>query len=83
MAPGVELYASSSPYYPVFALINDLGYLNATASPVVFAMGVLRSPSISFVTYGSTSKAQVQNRGPLFIASGSPISDIVREPDFA
>ena len=56
-----------------FALWKDLGTITRTTSPVVFAIGAYRSPSISFVNpIGVT-----QQRYPLFAMNYTTISDVV------
>ncbi|KAK7675982.1 hypothetical protein QCA50_021058 [Cerrena zonata] len=63
--------------YPVFTVVQDLGNISATTSPVVFAIGVYRNPSILLTTTTSTGKTQAQTRAPLFAASLSSISDVM------
>lgn len=59
--------------YPVFAITKDLGNITQTSSPMVWAIGAYRNPSISFVT----STGDTQDRAPLFVSSYSTISDVV------
>ncbi|KAK7685160.1 hypothetical protein QCA50_011523 [Cerrena zonata] len=63
--------------YPVFTVVQDLGNISVTTSPVVFAIGVYRNPSILSTTTMSTGETQSQNRAPLFAASLSSISDVM------
>ena len=56
-----------------FALWKDLGNITRTTSPVIFAIGAYRSPSISFVD----SNGMTQKRYPLFAMNYKTISDVV------
>ncbi|KAK7685150.1 hypothetical protein QCA50_011513 [Cerrena zonata] len=65
------------PYWPVFTVVQDLGNISSTSSPIVFALGVYRNPSILLTTTTSTGKTQNQIRAPLFAASLGSTSDVM------
>ena len=51
-------------------------------SPVVFALGAYRNPSISFTQYTPEGNVPQQDRAPLFVASMRSLSDVVSQPQF-
>ncbi|KAI0793185.1 hypothetical protein C8Q75DRAFT_548169 [Abortiporus biennis] len=59
--------------WPVFAHSVDLGTITQTSSPVVWAMGIVRNPSIQY----TTPDGQVQNRSPYFASQGNSIGEII------
>ncbi|KAK7685151.1 hypothetical protein QCA50_011514 [Cerrena zonata] len=63
--------------WPVFTVVQSLGNISATTSPVVFVLGIYRNPSILLTTTTSTGKTQSQTRAPLFAASLGSISDVI------
>ncbi|KAK7675988.1 hypothetical protein QCA50_021064, partial [Cerrena zonata] len=74
--PDTPPVKSGDPW-PGFAVVRNLKNITATASPVVFALGIYRNPSISVTTTTSTGKNQSQTRAPLFAASLGSISDVI------
>ncbi|KAI0793187.1 hypothetical protein C8Q75DRAFT_749208 [Abortiporus biennis] len=70
LAPGSGTIANP---FPVFGLSIDLGTITQTASPVVWALGVVRNPSIQYTTPDN----QVQNRSPYFASRGFNTDQII------
>lgn len=60
--------------YPVFSIARNLGNITETSSPIVWAVGGIRDPSVSYTT--STGKGQ--QRSPLYVTSYSDMSAVVR-----
>ncbi|KAI0793186.1 hypothetical protein C8Q75DRAFT_804004 [Abortiporus biennis] len=59
--------------FVLFAHSLDLGTITQTVSPVVFALGIIRNPSIQYTTPDN----QVQNRSPYFVSEGKSIDEII------
>lgn len=51
--------------YPVFAMSHDLGNISSTSEPIVWAIGFVQSPAISYVDLSGTS----QDRYPYYMST--------------
>ncbi|KAI0793192.1 hypothetical protein C8Q75DRAFT_840168 [Abortiporus biennis] len=59
--------------FPVFGHAVDLGNITHTASPIVWALGVVRNPCIQYTTPDN----QIQNRSPYFASQGDTIDEVI------
>lgn len=59
--------------YEVFALAMDLGNITSTQEPVVWALGSVRNPVISY----NGGSGQLQSRVPYFLAEFSTVQNAV------
>ncbi|KAJ7585371.1 hypothetical protein C8J56DRAFT_946578 [Mycena floridula] len=66
-------FRAISEDFPVFGLSVDLGTISATASPVVWAIGVVRDPVIQF----ATDFAGLQSRSSFFWTQFHDISAVI------
>ncbi len=57
----------------VFALALDLGNITSTSEPVVWSLGVIRNPVVSY----TTGTGQSETRVPYYLAQYSNIPDAV------
>ena len=76
-SPDLRLFAeccliSLSPYLS-FALAFDLGNITSTKAPIVWSLGVVRNPVVSYLT----GSGQVQPRAPYFLTKYNNVQDAV------
>lgn len=69
-------YSWQTSPFEVFAFALDLGNITSTPEPIVWSIGVVRKPVISYVT--ETGKSQ--SRAPYFLIEYNSISDAVSAP---
>lgn len=57
----------------MFSLALDLGNITSTSEPIVWSVGVVRNPVVSY----TTGSGQSQTRVPYFLAEYSSVQDAV------
>jgi len=68
-----ENFRAISDDFPVFGISVDLGSIQSTTSPIVWAVGYVRDPSINY----TTGKGETQLRSPYYATQYSTIDDVV------
>ncbi|KAI0746013.1 hypothetical protein C8Q76DRAFT_606683 [Earliella scabrosa] len=61
------------PPFPVFAIAKSLGQIQTTASPVTWAIGYVRDPTVQY----TTSSGETQNRRPFFLTQFSNVNSAI------
>ncbi|GBE81170.1 Glutaminase A [Sparassis crispa] len=70
---GSNVHDISTPWFPVFALSADLGTINSTSSPVVWAIGFVRDPSIEY----TNSTGETELRSPYYRTQYDGIDEVI------
>ncbi|KLO08558.1 hypothetical protein SCHPADRAFT_604791 [Schizopora paradoxa] len=70
--PLYNTHGLGRPFFDVFAIATDLGNITETSSPIVWAIGVTRDPSIQF----STPLTQKQMRSSFYRSNLSTPDDV-------
>nr|VWO99943.1 Hypoxanthine-guanine phosphoribosyltransferase [Ganoderma boninense] len=66
-------FATIQPNFSVFAFAVDLGTIQSTASPVIWSVGYVRNPSITYTTPGGA----VQQRKPYYMTQYNSVEDVI------
>lgn len=64
-----------SPFFDTLSFALDLGMIQNTSEPVVWAIGVIRDPAIKF----SNSNGQLEERRAYYWSAYSSVHDVVRQ----
>ena len=71
--PGLTLSDVYSPFY-VFGIAVELGNIQETSSPITWAIGYVRDPTVTF----TTSSGAIQTRRPYWTTQYSDVASAVR-----